>query len=123
MKVLAIDDEQLVLLPLQKKLEDLGFQVRTTTDASEGIGIYDRYKPDLIIVDINMPDISGIDFINHIRIKKSSSTPIIVLSGNTNQDIVTKAFELGVNDYIKKPMCLDTISKRIKRLNIFFETH
>lgn len=121
MKVLAIDDEQLVLLPLQKRLEELGFHVQTTTDPSEGIGIYDRYKPDLIIVDINMPDVSGIDFINHIRIKKNSSTPIIVLSGNTSQDIVNQVFLLGVNDYIKKPMCLDTIGKRIKRLNIFFE--
>lgn len=123
MKVLAIDDEQLVLLPLQKKLEELGYQVSTTTDASEAIGMYDRLKPDLVIVDINMPDVSGIEFINHIRIEKYSSTPIIVLSGNTNPDIITEAFKLGINDYIKKPMSLDDICARIKRLNIFFETH
>ncbi|WP_396600831.1 response regulator [Algibacter sp. R77976] len=123
MKVLAIDDEQLVLLPLQKKLEELGYQVSTTTDASEAIGMYDRLKPDLVIVDINMPDVSGIEFINHIRIEKYSSTPIIVLSGNTSPDIIAEAFKLGINDYIKKPMSLDDICARIKRLNIFFETH
>lgn len=123
MKILAIDDQQLVLLPLQKRLEELCYQVSITTDAIEGIELYDKFKPDLVIVDINMPDISGIEFINHIRINKNSSTPIIVLSGNTNHEIITEAFKLGINDYIKKPIPLNDIYARIKRLNIFFETH
>ena len=122
MKILAIDDQQLVLLPLQKKLEELGYKVNISTDASEGIGIYDMFKPDLVIVDINMPDMSGLEFIKYIRMNKSSSIPIIVLSGNNSRDIIAKAFELGINDYIKKPICLDNICKRIKRLNIFFQT-
>lgn len=123
MKVLAIDDEQLVLLPLKKRLEELGYKVSTTTDANEGIGIFNRIKPDLVIVDINMPDVSGVEFINHIRINKNSSTPIIVLSGNTSPNVITEVFKLGVNDYIKKPTTLDEVCARIKRLNIFFETH
>lgn len=123
MKILAIDDEQLVLLPLQKKLEDLGYKVKTSTDASEGIGIYDRFKPDLVIVDINMPDMNGIEFIEHIRINKRSSTPIMVLSGNNSNDIITEAFKFGINDYIKKPMDLDKVCERIKQLNIFFKTY
>lgn len=123
MKILAIDDQQLVLLPLQKKLEDLGYKVKTNTDAREGIEIYDRFKPDLVIVDINMSEMSGIEFIKYLRIKKSSSVPIIVLSGNNSSDIIAEAFKFGVNDYIKKPMDLNNIYKRIKRLNIFFKTY
>ncbi|PWH82000.1 hypothetical protein DIS18_12085 [Algibacter marinivivus] len=123
MKILAIDDQQLVLLPLQKKLEDLGYKVKTSTDANESIGIYDRFKPDLVVVDINMPDMSGIEFIKYIRINKSSSTPIIVLSGNTSSDVIAEAFKFGINDYIKKPMDLNNICERIKRLNIFFQTY
>lgn len=122
MKILAIDDQQLVLLPLQKKLEESGFIVNTSTDAREGIDIYDSLKPDLVIVDINMPDMTGIEFIKHIRINKKSSTPIIVLSNNNSSDIIAEAFEFGISDYIKKPICLDNICKRIKRLNIFFQT-
>ncbi len=123
MKILAIDDQQLVLLPLQKKLEDMGYKVKTSTDASEGIGIYDRFKPNLVIVDINMPDMCGVEFIEYIRVNKRSSTPIIVLSGNTSSDIIAQTFKLGINDYIKKPMDLDNICERIKRLNIFFQTY
>lgn len=123
MKILAIDDEQLVLLPLQKRLEELGYKVCTTTDANEGIGIYDRFKPDLVIIDINIPDFSGIEFINYMRINKNSSTPIIVLSGNTSTEIITNTFKLGINDFIKKPASLNDICTRIKRLNIFFKIH
>ena len=123
MKILAIDDQQLVLLPLQKKLEELGYKVNTSTDAHEGIGIYNRFKPDLLIVDINMPDMSGIEFIKYIRINKLSKTPIIVLSGNNDKDIINEAFEFGINDYIKKPMCLDDICQRIKRVNILSQTY
>ena len=123
MRILAIDDQLLVLLPLQKKLEEAGYIVNVSTDASEGIGIYNRFQPDLVIVDINMPDMSGIDFIKHIRIKKGSSTPIIVLSGNTDDYVISECFKYGVNDYMKKPLSLIEIEKRIKRLNIFFETH
>lgn len=123
MKILAIDDQQLVLLPLQKKLEDLGYKVKTSTDASEGIGLYDRFKPDLVIVDINMPDMSGLEFIEYIRINKRSSTPIMVLSANNSSDIISETYKFGVNDYMKKPMNLDEICARIKRLNIFFQTY
>ncbi len=123
MKILLIDDQQLVLLPLQNKLEELGYKVSSSTDASESIGIYDRFQPDLIVVDINMPDMSGIEFIKHIRINKGSSTPIIVLSGNNSTDIISEAFQYGINDYIKKPMNLDDICLRIKRINILFKTY
>ncbi|MEP3837637.1 MAG: response regulator [Algibacter sp.] len=123
MKVLVIDDEQTVLMPINKRLEELGYQVCTTPDAIDGILLFDSFKPNLVIVDINMPEISGIEFINHIRIKKNESLPIIVLSGNTEDDVIKEAFKLGINDYIKKPICLDDICSRIKRLNIFFQTH
>mgnify|MGYP000598130923 CR=1 FL=1 len=122
MKILAIDDQQLVLLPLQKKMKELGYRIRTTTDAHEGVGIYERFQPDLVIVDINMPEMSGLEFIKHIRTHKKSSTPILVLSGNTSTDIIAEAFEFGINDYIKKPICLNQICKRIKRINILFQT-
>lgn len=116
MKVLAIDDQQLVLLPLQKRLVDLGYEVAIETDASKGLELYDEFKPDLVIVDINMPGISGFDFVYQIRISRSSDTPIMILSGNTKDDSITKAFELGINDYMKKPLSLVEICARVKNL-------
>ena len=116
MKILAIDDQQLVLLPLQKRLTDLGYDVKIETDAKKGLDVFDSFNPDLVIVDINMPNISGFEVITHIRISKGADTPIMILSGNTKDDNITMAFDLGVNDYMKKPLSLVEICARVKRL-------
>ncbi|MGJ8548063.1 response regulator [Winogradskyella wichelsiae] len=116
MRVLAVDDQQLVLLPLQKRLVELGYKVKIETDATKGLKLYESFQPDLVIVDINMPGISGLDFVKHIRITKNSQTPIMVLSGNTQDETITEGFELGINDYMKKPLSLNEISARVKRL-------
>lgn len=116
MKILAIDDQQLVLLPLEKRLTDLGYEVVIETDAALGLKLYDEFHPDLVIVDFNMPRISGFDVVNHIRKSKQPETPIMILSGNTQDAIITEAFELGVTDYMKKPLSLNEICARVKRL-------
>ncbi|RLJ61196.1 glycosyl transferase family 2 [Lacinutrix venerupis] len=116
MKVLAIDDQQLVLLPLQKRLAELGYEVKIETDATKGLELYESFSPDLVIVDINMPRISGLEVVKHIRVTKNAQTPIMVLSGDTKDKTITEGFELGINDYMKKPLSLNEISARVKRL-------
>ena len=116
MKILAIDDQQLVLLPLEKRLLELGYEVKTETDASKGLELYDTFNPDLVIVDINMPGVSGLEVVQYIRNTKNDETPIMILSGNTKDDTITQAFELGIDDYMKKPLSLNEISARVKRL-------
>lgn len=116
MRILAIDDQQLVLLPLQKRLTELGYEVKIETDATKGLELYESFNPDLVIVDINMPGVSGLDVVKHIRITKNGQTPIMVLSGNTKDETITEGFELGINDYMKKPLSLNEISARVKRL-------
>ena len=116
MKILAIDDQQLVLLPLEKQLTSRGYDVRISTDAERAIDLFNTYNPDLLILDINMPKVSGLEIINYIRNIKESDVPIIVLSGNTVDDVIVKAFDLGVNDYMKKPLSLNEVGARIKRL-------
>jgi CheY-like chemotaxis protein/glycosyltransferase involved in cell wall biosynthesis len=116
MKILAIDDQQLVLLPLQKRLIELGYEVETAASVSGGIDLFDSFKPDLIIVDINLSGISGLEVVRYIRITNTSQIPIMVLSGNTKDEIITEGFELGINDYMKKPLSLNEISARVKRL-------
>lgn len=116
MKILAIDDQQLVLLPIQKRLNELGYDVKIEIDANDGLSTYNAFEPDLVIVDINMPNISGLDIVKHIRNSKKADTPIMVLSGNTHDNIITAGFELGINDYMKKPLSLNEICARVKRL-------
>lgn len=116
MKILAIDDQQLVLLPLEKRLTELGYQVKTALNGTEGVDLFKSFQPDLVIVDMNMNGLSGIDVVKFIRTEQKSETPIMILSGNTNDAIITESFDLGINDYMKKPLSLNEIFARVKRL-------
>jgi CheY-like chemotaxis protein len=115
MKILAIDDQKLVLIPLETRLKDLGYEVYTATSAVKGMVLYDFFQPDLVIVDINMPNVSGMDVVKYIRNEKKSSIPIMILSGNTDEHMIIKGFDLGINDYMKKPLSLVEVCARVKR--------
>tara|TARA_B100000787_G_scaffold9806_1_gene7480 strand:- start:1744 stop:2970 length:1227 start_codon:yes stop_codon:yes gene_type:complete len=116
MRVLAIDDQKLVLIPLALRLEALGYSVLTETSAKKGIEVYNSFKPDLVIVDIMMPGVSGMEVVKHIRNVKKESIPIMVLSGNTDAETIVRGFDLGINDYMKKPLSLVEVCARVKRL-------
>lgn len=116
MKILAIDDQQLVLLPLQKRLETLGYQVVTETNAENAITLFNTFKPDLVIVDINMPIISGLDIVKHVKQSSRPNAFVIVLSGNTDDAVISAVFNLGVNHYLKKPLSLNEVCVRVKHL-------
>lgn len=116
MKVLVIDDQKLVLLPLEKRLKGLGYDIITQTDAVEAMGLYKTFNPDLVIVDINMPQLSGINVIKYIKAHNRKATKIMVLSGNTDDDIITECFDLGIDDYMKKPLSLNEVCARVKHL-------
>jgi CheY-like chemotaxis protein len=116
MKVLAIDDQKLVLIPLSLRLEELGYLVLTETSAKKGIEVYNSFKPDLVIVDLMMPQVSGMEVVKYIRNVKKESTPIMVLSGNTDANTIVRGFDLGINDYMKKPLSLVEVCARVKLL-------
>ncbi len=116
MKILAVDDQQLVLMPLEKRLKERGYEVITTTQAEKTLTIFKYFKPDLLIIDINMPMSNGLEIIRTIRTKMNDMTPIMVLSGNTDDKLIVEAFELGIQDFMKKPLSLNEITARIRRL-------
>ncbi|MGB5388487.1 MAG: response regulator, partial [Eudoraea sp.] len=116
MKILAIDDQQLILLSVEKKLTELGFDIRIADNGTKGIALYDKFQPDLVIVDINMPGMSGLEVVKYIRLEKTQDTPVLVLSGNTNEHVIVDGFDLGINDYMKKPVGLNEMVARIDRI-------
>jgi len=116
MKILAIDDQQLILLSVEKRLTELGFDVQIADSGTKGIALYDKFQPDLVIVDINMPGMSGLDVVKYIRLEKTQDTPVLVLSGNTNEHVIVDGFDLGINDYMKKPLSLNEMVARIDRI-------
>lgn len=132
MKILIVDDEELVVLSLKKCLTDLGYDVMTSNSVNDAIEKYDFYRPNLVIADINMPEYegelitdnhediegkkSGLDLVKYIKVIKKHKTPVLILSGNKNQDIIEKGFALGATDYLKKPLSLNEIGIRVKKL-------
>lgn len=116
MKVLTIDDQTLILLSVEKRLQELGYTVKTAATGKEGIASFQSFQPDLVLVDINMPDMNGLEVVQQIRNIEKEHTPILVMSGNTNEDVIMKGFDMGVDDYMKKPVSLNEMVARIKRL-------
>ena len=116
MKILAIDDQQLILLSVEKRLKEMGFAVMTASSGQKGIELFDSFQPNLVLLDINMPDMSGLDVVKHIRFIKESKTPVLVMSGNTQEKIILDGFTLGIDDYMKKPISLDEMAARVKRI-------
>jgi CheY-like chemotaxis protein len=116
MKVLAIDDQKLVLIPLASRLKELGYTVLTAENAIKGIELYNSFEPDLVIVDINMPKISGMEVIKYIRNVKKTATKIMALSGNVDPETIARGFDLGLNNYMKKPLSLVEVCAKVKSL-------
>lgn len=115
-KILAIDDQQLILLSLEKHFSDLGFNIQCAQSGEEGLNLFDTFQPDIVIVDINMDGMSGLEVVKNIRNEKKSDTKILVLSGNTHEDTVIDGFDLGIDDYMKKPVSLNEVTVRINRI-------
>lgn len=124
MKILAIDDQPLILLSVGKKLTELGYEVKTANSNEDGIMLYNSFNPDLVLLDMNMPEMSGndlvectgIEVVKYIRVFMQQDTPILVMSGNTDQSVILENFKLGINDYLKKPASLEEMAARIKRI-------
>ena len=115
-KILAADDQPIVLKSLSHILNEAGFEVHSTNNGQGAIEIFDKENPNLVIIDLYMPTKSGFDVIEYIRNEKKSKTPIIIMSGITDDATILKAFNCGANDYIEKPLGLNQVVLRIKKL-------
>ena len=115
-RILVIDDDFAIRLSLQILLRKHGFEVWTAEDALSAYQDLDRINPQLIILDIRLPAIDGIDFL-HILQNKKVSAKVIFISAYDDMDF-DKAFYMGAYDYIKKPFHADQIINAVtKALN------
>lgn len=117
LKVLLAEDEQSLGLIVKESLEIRGFEVRYCQDGKAGFQAYQEFKPDICVLDIMMPIKDGFTMAQEIR-KTDSKTPIIFLTAKSQTPDVVKGFEVGGNDYMKKPFSIEELIVRIKaRLN------
>lgn len=116
MKLLAADDQPIIRKFVGAKLRELGHEVLYASTGDEAIKLYDELEPDLILIDHHMPGKTGLEVVEHVRVIKKRQTPIIIMSSNDEEDVIVKAFKLGVDDYIEKPVGIKELVMRVQRL-------
>ena len=111
-KVLLIEDEKNICGFISKALEAQNYQVRTAYTGKDGLSQATSLCPDILLLDLGLPDIDGLEIITKIR--AWSAMPIIVLSARTREDEKVKALDLGADDYITKPFGTSELLARIR---------
>ena len=112
MRVLLIEDDRAVAKGIELMLKSEGFNVYTTDLGEEGIDLGKLYDYDLILLDLNLPDMSGMDVLRTLRVGKIN-TPIMILSGSSEIDTKVKSLGGGADDYMTKPFHRDELVARI----------
>ena len=121
-KILVVEDDRNILSMIQTVLDLGGYQVLTAQRCQQGVLMLTSHMPDLVVLDLGLPDMDGEEFIRQIR--KFSAVPIIVLSARTDEQDKVSALDLGANDYITKPFGTAELlarvraSLRINRMNL-----
>ncbi len=111
-KILVIEDESNILSFVKTILEANNYQVIIGKSGKEGKLMYSSHMPDLVILDLGLPDMDGLEFIKYTR--EFSAVPIIVLSARTQESDKVSALDLGANDYITKPFGTEELLARVR---------
>jgi two-component system KDP operon response regulator KdpE len=113
LRVLVVDDEPPILRFLRASLQSQGYIVSTAADARTALDIVGKGAADLIVLDLGLPDMDGLDVVRQIR-EGGETLPIIILSSRDNESAKVTAFDLGVDDYVTKPFGIDELLARIR---------
>jgi len=115
-RILVAEDNKLILEIVVFKLQKEGYEVVKAMNGKESLEYLQNDTFDLLITDLFMPFISGLEVISALRSEIKSDLPILVLSAAGAEETVLKAFELGADDYMTKPFSLGELSIRVKKL-------
>jgi len=111
-RILVVDDETSIVRTVRSNLSRHGFQVETAESGKDALVQVDRRHPDLILLDLGLPDMDGLDVVRTVR--TLSNTPIIVLSVRGAEADKVAALDLGADDYLTKPFGVDELLARVR---------
>ncbi|MGM0831416.1 response regulator [Halomonas qinghailakensis] len=116
-KVLVVDDEPNIVLSLEFLMEQAGFQVVTAYDGEAALERINDSAPDLLLLDISLPGISGFDVLEHLRHSEATAQlPVIMLTAHGRDIEREKGLALGADDYITKPFSTQSLIEKVKSL-------
>lgn len=111
-KILVVDDERPIARMLRAALQASGYAVECATDGLEGLRMFEQNRPHLVITDLAMPNMNGVELTQAIR--KIADTPIVVLSVRDSDAMKIRALDEGANDYMTKPFSMPELLARVR---------
>ncbi|GAB0152014.1 MULTISPECIES: response regulator transcription factor [Marinobacterium] len=116
-RVLVVDDEPNILLSLEFLMQQAGFEVTTAEDAEQAQVLISQQVPDLILLDISLPGMSGFDLLEQLRADEATrSLPVVMLTAHGREVEKEKGMALGASDYITKPFSTRELVSRVQAL-------
>jgi two-component system KDP operon response regulator KdpE len=111
-RILIVDDEPQITRVLRTSLTSHGYDVRSAADGESALETFGDWQPDLVITDLSMPNLNGIELCR--RLRKLSTVPIVVLSVKGEEKTKVEALDAGADDYVTKPFGMDELLARIR---------
>jgi two-component system KDP operon response regulator KdpE len=111
-RILIIDDEPQITRVLRAALTAQGFDVRTANDPEEGLEVFKEWNPDLVVTDLMMPGMTGVEVTRAIR--QRGATPVVILSVRDHERSKVEALDAGADDYVTKPFGIQELLARVR---------
>jgi CheY-like chemotaxis protein len=116
MRVLVCEDDDMVIKVVQIALQDKNVTLTVARDGQQAMDRLERGEEfDLILTDLHMPHKNGDDILRLVREDMKKNTPIVMFSSDGEEEVIALALKLGINDFIVKPMTVDSFLKKIKK--------
>ncbi|UCH13544.1 MAG: response regulator [Bacteroidales bacterium] len=113
--ILVVDDSTTNVVLLEAIFYERGYKIETAYNAKEASAVIDKKTPDLILLDLLMPQVNGFDFLKKLRKDRNTKeTPVIVVSAATDEENVDKIMRMGAIDFIKKPIDLEYLVDKVE---------
>ncbi len=115
MKILVVDDEEMAIKMIELQLKRENYEVLTSTDGREAIDIIKNEQPDVVISDIMMPYMSGLELLEIVK-TENKKIPVILISSLDEVEVIQTSVDMGADDFIIKPINMEELSLRLKRI-------
>jgi DNA-binding response OmpR family regulator len=113
--VLFADDEEDIRVLVSFRLDRAGWDVVTASDGQEALDLILELRPDIAVLDVRMPKLTGIEVLEQVRADKTvGETPVILLSAGVQEDRIARGLQAGANEYMKKPFSPDELAARVE---------
>ena len=114
-EILVVDDDEQIQYLLTELLRHYGYHVVCRSDVKSALEDVEKSRPDLVLLDLNLPDGNGLDLLRDVRNRFGRTVPVVVLSGMRQEEAVVEGLELGADDYVTKPFSPSELLARVSR--------